>query len=117
MNDPNIQDWFAKAVSETPEIPAIARRFKSTAKPAEPDSARAREAVRAFTSTRAATNYNTAYRPKPPARAPITPEVGLAAIERVVREADDPLIAAGEWITRVTNSLSAIAQEGNDDIK
>ena len=109
MNDPNIQDWFAKAVSETPEIPAITRRVKSTAKPADP--AKVYEAVRAFT------NYTTAYRPKPPARAPITPEVGLAAIERVVREADDPLIAAGEWITRVTNSLSAIAQEGNDDIK
>ena len=115
MNDPNIQDWFAKAVSETPEIPAITRRVKSTAKPADPT--KVREAVRAFTSARAATNYTTAYRPKPPARAPITPEVGLAAIERVVREADDPLIAAGEWITRVTNSLSAIAQEGNDDIK
>lgn len=45
----------------------------------------------------------------------ITPETALGVIETAVRQADDPFVAAGEWISRVTNALSAIAREAADD--
>lgn len=35
----------------------------------------------------------------------------LGAIERLVSSSEDPVAAAGEWITKITNSLSAIARE------
>lgn len=41
----------------------------------------------------------------------VSPEAALKAIVKHVRESDDPFTAAGEWISRVTNELSAIARE------
>lgn len=45
----------------------------------------------------------------------ITPETALGVIENAVSQADDPFIAAGEWISRVTNALSVIARRSADD--
>ena len=58
-------------------------------------------------------------KPSPKARAAaaefgettITPDQALGAIERLVSSSEDPVAAAGEWITKITNSLSAIARE------
>ena len=44
----------------------------------------------------------------------ITPDQALGAIERLVSSSEDPVAAAGEWITKITNSLSAIAREHLD---
>ena len=43
-----------------------------------------------------------------------TPDQALGAIERLVSSSEDPVAAAGEWITKITNSLSAIAREHLD---
>ena len=61
-------------------------------------------------------------KPSPEARAAaaefgettITPDQALGVIERLVSSSEDPVAAAGEWITKVTNSLSAIAREHLD---
>ncbi len=61
-------------------------------------------------------------KPSPEARAAaaefgettITPDQALGAIERLVSSSEDPVAAAGEWITKITNSLSAIAREHLD---
>ena len=58
-------------------------------------------------------------RPSPEARAAAaefgeTTDQALGAIERLVSSSEDPVAAAGEWITKITNSLSAIAREHLD---
>ncbi len=60
-------------------------------------------------------------KPSPEARAAAaefgettTPDQALGAIERLVSSSEDPVAAAGEWITKITNSLSAIAREHLD---
>ena len=52
-------------------------------------------------------------KPSPEAEfgATTTPDQALGAIERLVSSSEDPVAAAGEWITKITNSLSAIARE------
>ena len=61
-------------------------------------------------------------RPSPEARAAAAEfgettkpaDQALGAIERLVSSSEDPVAAAGEWITKITNSLSAIAREHLD---
>lgn len=44
-------------------------------------------------------------------RASVTGDVGLEAILREIRKAPDPFVAAGEWLTKVTNAITEVAKE------
>jgi hypothetical protein len=52
--------------------------------------------------------------PRPSAPKPMDPETALGVIETAVIKSPDPYIAAGEWITKITNALSAIARQYAD---
>ena len=99
-------DWFAQAAKQA-----------SSTKQAR--SVRRASAEREMQAAKAA---RISKRPSPKARAAaaefgvttITPDQALGAIERLVSSSEDPVAAAGEWITKVTNSLSAIAREHLD---
>jgi len=45
----------------------------------------------------------------------MTPDAALGVIEDAVRRSADPYLAAGEWISKITNALSAIAREYADE--
>lgn len=45
---------------------------------------------------------------------PPTSADGMDLILKEVREASDPLVAAGEWLMKLTNAITAIAREGDD---
>ena len=99
-------DWFTQA----------AKQASST------KQARATRRASAEREMQAAKEARISKRPSPEARAAaaefgeiiITPDQALGAIERLVSSSEDPVAAAGEWITKVTNSLSAIAREHLD---
>ena len=99
-------DWFAQA----------AKQASST------KQARATRRASAEREMQAAKEARISKKPSPKARAAaaefwettITPDQALGAIERLVSSSEDPVAAAGEWITKVTNSLSAIAREHLD---
>ena len=99
-------DWFAQA----------AKQASST------KQARATRRASAEREMQAAKEARISKRPSPEARAAaaefgettITPDQALGAIERLVSSSEDPVAAAGEWITKITNSLSAIAREHLD---
>ena len=96
-------DWFTQA----------AKQASST------KQARATRRASAEREMQAAKEARISKRPSPEARAAaaefgettITPDQALGAIERLVSSSEDPVAAAGEWITKITNSLSAIARE------
>ena len=98
-------DWFsqaAKQASSTKQARVVRRAS------AEREMQAAKEARVARISKK----------PSPKARAAAaefgattTPEQALGVIERLVSSSEDPVAAAGEWITKITNSLSAIARE------
>ena len=99
-------DWFTQA----------AKQASST------KQARATRRASAEREMQAAKVARISKKPSPEARAAaaefgettITPDQALGAIERLVSSSEDPVAAAGEWITKVTNSLSAIAREHLD---
>ena len=99
-------DWFVQA----------AKQASST------KQARATRRASAEREMQAAKEARISKRPSPEARAAaaefgettITPDQALGTIERLVSSSEDPVAAAGEWITKVTNSLSAIAREHLD---
>lgn len=95
-------DWFsqaAKQASSTKQARATRRasaeREMQAAKVARISKNEARAAAAEFGAT-------------------TTPEQALGVIERLVSSSEDPVAAAGEWITKITNSLSAIAREHLD---
>ena len=95
-------DWFAQA----------AKQASST------KQARATRRASAEREMQAAKEARISKKPSPKARAAAaefgettTPDQALGAIERLVSSSEDPVAAAGEWITKITNSLSAIARE------
>lgn len=102
-------DWFAQA----------AKQASSTKQARATRRASAEREMQAAKEARVA---RISKRPSPEARAAaaefgettITPDQALGAIERLVSSSEDPVAAAGEWITKVTNSLSAIAREHLD---
>ena len=98
-------DWFAQA----------AKQASST------KQARATRRASAEREMQAAKEARISKKPSPEARAAAAefgettkPDQALGAIERLVSSSEDPVAAAGEWITKVTNSLSAIAREHLD---
>ena len=98
-------DWFTQA----------AKQASST------KQARATRRASAEREMQAAKEARISKRPSPEARAAAAefgettkPDQALGAIERLVSSSEDPVAAAGEWITKVTNSLSAIAREHLD---
>lgn len=102
-------DWFAQA----------AKQASSTKQARATRRASAEREMQAAKEARVA---RISKRPSPEARAAamefgattITPDQALGAIERLVSSSEDPVAAAGEWITKITNSLSAIAREHLD---
>lgn len=95
-------DWFtqaAKQASSTKQARVVRRasaeREMQAAKVARISKKQARAAAAEFGAT-------------------TTPEQALGVIERLVSSSEDPVAAAGEWITKITNSLSAIAREHLD---
>ena len=92
-------DWFAQA----------AKQASSTKQARATRRASAEREMQAAKEARSK-------KPSPEARAEfgITPDQALGAIERLVSSSEDPVAAAGEWITKITNSLSAIAREHLD---
>lgn len=102
-------DWFAQAAKQA-----------SSTKQAR--SVRRASAEREMQAAKEARVARISKKPSPEARAAaaefgettITPDQALGAIERLVSSSEDPVAAAGEWITKVTNSLSAIAREHLD---
>lgn len=52
------------------------------------------------------TSSNIAPRPRT-----VSPEEALEIIKLTVQSTDDPFMAAGDWISRVTNELSQIARD------
>ena len=98
-------DWFAQAAkqaSSTKQARSVRRAS------AEREMQAAKEARVARISKRlspAAAEFG---------ETTITPDQPLGAIERLVSSSEDPVAAAGEWITKITNSLSAIAREHLD---
>ena len=105
-------DWFAQA----------AKQASSTKQARATRRASAEREMQAAKEARVAAIGRISKRPSPEARAAaaefgettITPDQALGAIERLVSSSEDPVAAAGEWITKVTNSLSAIAREHLD---
>ena len=98
-------DWFVQA----------AKQASST------KQARSVRRASAEREMQAAKEARISKRPSPEARAAAAefgettkPDQALGAIERLVSSSEDPVAAAGEWITKVTNSLSAIAREHLD---
>lgn len=98
-------DWFTQA----------AKQASST------KQARVVRRASAEREMRAAKVARISKKPSPEARAAAaefgattTPEQALGVIERLVSSSEDPVAAAGEWITKITNSLSAIAREHLD---
>ena len=102
-------DWFTQAAKQA-----------SSTKQAR--SVRRASAEREMQAAKEARVARISKRPSPEARAAaaefgettITPDQALGTIERLVSSSEDPVAAAGEWITKVTNSLSAIAREHLD---
>ena len=105
-------DWFAQA----------AKQASSTKQARATRRASAEREMQAAKELREARIGRISKRPSPEARAAaaefgattITPDQALGAIERLVSSSEDPVAAAGEWITKITNSLSAIAREHLD---
>ena len=105
-------EWFA----------AAAREASSTKQAKSVRRASAEREMQAAKEARVAAIGRINKRPSPEARAAaaefgattITPDQALGAIERLVSSSEDPVAAAGEWITKITNSLSAIAREHLD---
>ena len=103
-------DWFTQA----------AKQASSTKQARATRRASAEREMQAAKELREARVARISKRPSPEARAAaaefgettaITPDQALGAIERLVSSSEDPVAAAGEWITKITNSLSAIARE------
>ena len=102
-------DWFAQA----------AKQASSTKQARSVRRASAEREMQAAKELREARVARISKKPSPEARAAaaefgettITPDQALGAIERLVSSSEDPVAAAGEWITKITNSLSAIARE------
>ena len=101
-------DWFAQA----------AKRASSTK---QARSVRRASAEREMQAAKEARVARISKKPSPEARAAAAefgettkPDQALGVIERLVSSSEDPVAAAGEWITKVTNSLSAIAREHLD---
>ena len=105
-------DWFTQA----------AKQASSTKQARATRRASAEREMQAAKELREARVARISKRPSPEARAAaaefgettITPDQALGAIERLVSSSEDPVAAAGEWITKITNSLSAIAREHLD---
>lgn len=105
-------DWFAQA----------AKQASSTKQARSVRRASAEREMQAAKELREARVARISKKPSPEARAAaaefgettITPDQALGAIERLVSSSEDPVAAAGEWITKITNSLSAIAREHLD---
>lgn len=49
--------------------------------------------------------------------ATMTPKQELRAILRDIRSSEDPMVAAGEWLTKITTSITSLMREldGDDD--
>ena len=105
-------DWFTQA----------AKQASSTKQARATRRASAEREMQAAKELREARVARISKKPSPEARAAaaefgattITPEQALGAIERLVSSSEDPVAVAGEWITKITNSLSAIAREHLD---
>lgn len=104
-------DWFSQA----------AKQASSTKQARATRRASAEREMQAAKEARVAAIGRISKRPSPEARAAAaefgattTPDQALGAIERLVSSSEDPVAAAGEWITKITNSLSAIAREHLD---
>lgn len=104
-------DWFSQAATQA----------SSTKQARVVRRASAEREMQAAKELREARVARISKRPSPEARAAAaefgettTPDQALGAIERLVSSSEDPVAAAGEWITKITNSLSAIAREHLD---
>lgn len=98
-------DWFSQAAKQA----SSTKQARST---------RRASAEREMQAAKEARVARISKKPSPKARAAAaefgettTPDQALGAIERLVSSSEDPVAAAGEWITKITNSLSAIARE------
>lgn len=112
-------DWFSQAAKQASSTEQARATRRASAE-------REMQAAKELREARVAAIGRISRRPSPEARAAaaefgetmkpklITPEQALGIIERVVSSSEDPVAAAGEWITKITNSLSAIAREHHE---
>ncbi len=107
-------DWFSQAAKQA----SSAKQAKSVRRAS---AEREMQAAKELRDARVAAIGRISKKPSPEARAAAaefgattTPDQALGAIERLVSSSEDPVAAAGEWITKITNSLSAIAREHLD---
>lgn len=108
-------DWFSQAAKQASSTKQARATRRASAE-------REMQAAKELREARVAAIGRISKKPSPKARAAaaefgettkpaITPDQALGAIERLVSSSEDPVAAAGEWITKITNSLSAIARE------
>ena len=102
-------DWFTQAAKQ-------ARISKQAIAARRASAEREMQAAKELREARVA---RISKKPSPKARAAAaefgeSTDQALGAIERLVSSSEDPVAAAGEWITKITNSLSAIAREHLD---
>ena len=108
-------DWFTQAAKQASSTKQARATRRASAE-------REMQAAKELREARVAAIGRISKKPSPEARAAaaefgeaiIAPDQALGAIERLVSSSEDPVAAAGEWITKVTNSLSAIAREHLD---
>lgn len=108
-------DWFTQAAKQASSTKQARATRRASAE-------REMQAAKELREARVAAIGRISKRPSPEARRAaaefgetiITPDQALGAIERLVSSSEDPVAAAGEWITKITNSLSAIAREHLD---
>ena len=104
-------DWFTQAAKQASKTKQARSVRRASAEREMQEAKELREAIGRISK-----------KPSPQARraaaefgeTTITPDQALGAIERLVSSSEDPVAAAGEWITKITNSLSAIAREHLD---
>lgn len=114
MND----NWFtdaAKQASGTQEAERIREIIESREKFVQRTirEERMKRARATIDVTAAQREFGAA--PLPPRAARIKPDDAVTALMKHVKESDDPLSAAGEWISKVTNELSAVARDYLDE--
>ena len=105
-------DWFTQAAKQASSTKQARATRRASAE-------REMQAAKELREARVAAIGRISKKPSPKARAAAAEfgepaDQALGAIERLVSSSEDPVAAAGEWITKITNSLSAIAREHLD---
>lgn len=118
-------DWFkeaAKAASKTEHAREMRRATaerESSSRAAELKAKREalsrRRDPRAVAAASSEFGIPTVIPPEPVRQKPPTPDEALAVIEELVMKSKNPVEAAGEWIGKITNALSSIANDHLDD--